>query len=427
VTLPLRLDPDQRFTCASCARCCKRFEILVTTAEVEAFQHHAVARWFREHAEAEEGAALDPFEPVAGWRGYHRIRKRADGACGFLSAAGRCRIHEELGGHRKPLTCRVFPFSFHPAPGAVIVKTSFGCPTVVANQGEPIAKSARLDEITALRADWFAGHPTLTPTRSYLPGRSISAGSIRILNDNLKTMLDRTGEGGRIDLRANVGRMAHALEDLTRSRVVQLPEADFAEYVRLTVPFAAAAATPPPARPPTRVGRLLQHGFLYAVAATRLGYDNPGDSRLRMRLKAMWLLAHFHHLAPASGGVDLAAIRHRRIDVNAPEIQPVAYHYLRSVIASIGAAERPVLDEVAIAVAFLNAACALSVMTAHAAGRAVDREMFGQALMAAADLAHTDERGLVGRTLGRLAAGVEALYVFAEVPHGGSSRGFYGP
>ncbi len=366
MAIPLRIDPDQRFTCASCARCCQRWEILVTTAEVESFRQHDAARWFREHGDVDEGAAFDPFEPVTGWRGYFRIRKRVDGACGFLSAAGRCRIHEELGGHRKPLTCRVFPYSFHPAPAAVIVSTSFGCPTVVANQGEPIAQGARLEEITALRADWFAAHRFSTRPRLYVPGRSIGAGSLRILGDSLKQMLDRRDEGGRIDLRANVGRMANALEDLTRSRVVQLPEADFEEYVRLTLPFAASAAAPPAARSPTRVGRLLQHGFLYAVAATRLGLDNPGASRLRVRLQTMRLLAHFHHLAPATGGVDLAALRRGGVDVNAPEIQPVAYHYLRAAIASLGAADRPVLDEIAIAVSFLNAASALAVMKAHA-------------------------------------------------------------
>ena len=392
----------------------------MSTAEVEAFRRADAARWFREHADVEEGAALDPFEPVAGWRGYHRIRKRGDGACGFLSAAGRCRIHEELGGHRKPLTCRVFPFSFHPAPGGVIVKTSFGCPTVVANQGQPIAQGARLEEIAALRADWFAGRGAATRPRVYTGSRSISDASLRILRDSLRIMLDRTDERGRKDLRVNVGRMAGALEDLARDRVVRLPEADFADYVRLTLPFAASAATPPPVRSPSRVGRLLQHGFLYAVAATRLGLDNPGASRVRGRLRAMRLLAHFHRLAPAFGGVDLAALRRGHVDVNAPEIQPVAYHYLRAAIASLGAADRPVLDEIAIAVSFLNAACALALMRAHAAGRAVDRPMFTAALMEAVDLTHTGDRGLIGRTLGRLAGGVEALYVFAEVPHGGS-------
>ena len=125
------------------------------------------------------------------------------------------------------------------------------------------------------------------------------------------------------------------------------------------------------------------------------------------------LLAHFHRLAPASGGVDLAALRRGRVDVNAPEIQPVAYHYLRASIASLGAADRPVLDEVAIAVSFLNAACALSLMKARASGGAVDRAIFSEALMAAVDLTHTGERTLVGRILGRLAGGVDALDVCA--------------
>jgi Fe-S-cluster containining protein len=410
LTPPLRIDPDQRFTCAGCARCCQRWEILVSTAEVASLRRADAARWFREHGDVAEGAALDPFEPVAGWRGYHRIRKRADGACGFLSPDNRCRIHEELGGHSKPLSCRVFPYSFHPAPASIIVKTSFGCPTVVANQGQPIAQGARLEEIAALRADWFAGRRTSTPPRLYTRGRSISDESLRVLRDSLKSMLDRRDTGGRLDLRANVGRMAAALDDLTRSRVVRLPDADFAEYVRLTLPFAASTATPPAPRSPTAVGRLLQHGFLYAVAAARLGLDNPGASRVRVRLQAMRLLAHFHRLAPASGGVDLAAVRRGRIDFNSPEIQPLAYHYLRAAIASLDAADRPVLDEIAIAVSFLNAAGALALMKAHATGHAVDRAIFSDALMAAVDLAHADDRGLAGRTLGRLAGGVEALY-----------------
>ena len=417
---PLRVDPHQRFTCASCARCCQRWEILVSTAEVESLRRKDAARWFREHDDAAEGAAADPFEPVAGWSGYHRIRKRADGACGFLSRDSRCRIHEEAGARVKPLTCRMFPYSFHPTSSAVIVKASFGCPTVLANQGEVIAAGAPLQQITALRDEWFASHPAVAPPRLYLPGRSIDGASTRILRESLLQMLGRTDDRGRIDLRANVGRIAAALEDLSRNRVVGLADDDFAEYVRLTLPFAASAATPPALRAPTRLGRVLQHGFLYAVAATRLGLDHPGASRLRVRLQALRLLAHFHRLAPASGGVDLAAVRRGRIDVNAPEIQPIAYHYLRASIDSLGAADRPALDEIAIAVSFLNAAGALALMTAHASGRAVDRAIFSAALMEAVDLVHTDERGLVGRTLARLAAGVEALYALAEVPHEGS-------
>jgi hypothetical protein len=91
----------------------------------------------------------------------------------------------------------------------------------------------------------------------------------------------------------------------------------------------------------------------------------------------------------------------------------VAYHYLRASIEAIGARQRPVLDDFAIAVSCLNAACALAVMNARAAGRAVDREVFSEALMESVDLSHADERGLIGWVLPRLASGVEALNLFS--------------
>src|SRR4051812_30959801 len=137
----LRHLAEQRFTCQQCGRCCRRgWDIAVSAAEVEAYRRAGANAWYTETAEAEPGApsaqAVDPFEPLAGHAGHFRIRKRDDGACGFLSADNRCRIHEQLGGGRKPLTCRLFPFRFHPVEGKAILSASFCCPTVVANAGE---------------------------------------------------------------------------------------------------------------------------------------------------------------------------------------------------------------------------------------------------------------------------------------------------
>lgn len=387
--------------------------MLVSEAEVESFHRQGAARWFRERADVPEGTARDPFEPIPGWRGFHRIRKRDDGACGFLSAENRCRLHEELGGRRKPLTCRLFPYSFHPIPGAVIVKTSFGCPSVVANQGERIATGAALEEIEGLRAEWSADHRHVATPRVYVTGRSIDAASLRILRESLLHMLERAADDGTRDLRHNMLRMARALEDLTRSRVVGLPDADFAEYLALTIRFAAASSQTVARRPPTRVGRLLQYGFLYVVAATRLRIENRGASRFWLRLAMLRLLAHFHGLAPGFSRIAVRALRRERVDVNAPEIQPIVHHYLRASIESLGAGERPVMDDFAIAVSYLNASCALAVMNAHTSGRPVDRATFSAALMEAVDLAHSDDRGLLGRILGLFAGGVEALYVLA--------------
>jgi Fe-S-cluster containining protein len=409
LAVPLRIDPEQRFTCASCGRCCHRFEVLVSPAEVEWLRRHDAGRWFRETADAPEGADVDPFETLPGLRVYHRIRKREDGACGFLSPAGRCRLHEELGAARKPLTCRMFPYHFHPAPGAVVVTTSFSCPTVAANQGERIAAGARLEEIESLRNEWFAGDAVTAAPRQLVAGRPIEAASLRILRDGLLTMLARENGDGTRDLRANVRRMAQALDDLTRRRVLNLPDPEFAEYLALTIPYAAASREAVAARPPSQIGRLMQHGFLFVVAATRLRLEHRDLSRWRLRLTMLRLLAHFHRIAPPAGGVDLSTLAGARVDVNAPGLQPIAYHYLRASLESLGASELPVLDALAIAVSQLNAACALAIMKGP-----VDRERLIDALTEAADLAHTGERGIIGRSLARFAGGTEALYAFGS-------------
>ncbi|HLJ56873.1 MAG TPA: YkgJ family cysteine cluster protein, partial [Chthonomonadaceae bacterium] len=104
----LLVSPEQRFTCAQCGRCCHRTTVPVTRAEVEALRAAGVGKWV-------DGEA---FEPIPGHGGLLRIRKRPGddgGACVFLTPESRCRIHEEMGERSKPLACRVFPFSFHPA------------------------------------------------------------------------------------------------------------------------------------------------------------------------------------------------------------------------------------------------------------------------------------------------------------------------
>jgi hypothetical protein len=99
--------------------------------------------------------------------------------------------------------------------------------------------------------------------------------------------------------------------------------------------------------------------------------------------------------------------------VNDPSLRPVAYHYLRASLGSLGTAKRPVLEEIGVAVAFLNAALALAAMKSAQSGHPVDRAAFSEALMEAVDLTHADDRGFVGRLLGALSGGVESLYLFA--------------
>jgi hypothetical protein len=390
--------------------------VVVSQAEVDLYRKRNAAAWFSGDEDEGDGdlsaaartAEVDPFEPIPELPGLQRIRQRADGACGFLSPDNRCRIHEELGAARKPLTCRVFPYAFHPAADAVIVKASFGCPTIVANQGQPIAAGGSQVALESLRKEWFTNQPTASVSRQFVAGRAIDARSSRLLREHLLAMLTRDSD----DLRDNLRRIAHTIDDLTRSRVLALPDADFAEYLSLTVPHAAKSPDAPPARAPGRIARLMQYGFLYTVTAMRATLDHSGQSRWQLRMRLLQLLAHFHGLAPGVDRVNVAALKHRRVDINDAEIRPIVFHYLRSTLHTLGGHGRPIANELAIAVSFLNAACALAVMNAAAAGTTVNRAVFSDALMETSDVSHA-RNGLLDWVLNRFGGGTEALWKLA--------------
>ena len=397
----MRIDPEQRFACSQCGRCCHRFDVFISATEVDLYQRKGATTWFH------EGSTGEPFEPVAEIPGFFRIRKRADGACGFLSDTNLCRIHEELGAAKKPLTCRVFPYSFHPTADGIVVKASFGCPTIVANAGPLSGAGDSLIALESLRKEWFATNSPPASPRLFVKGRTITARSSRLLRDHLIEMLNRKDA----DIRTNISRVATTIDDLTRSRVVSLPDDDFAEYLALTVPHAAAKTDAPPARTPAWNARLLQFGFLYAVTAIRAESEHRGASRSRLRWMRLRLLAHFHGVAPPFGRVDIGALKRRRVDINDPAIRAIVFHYLRSTIETLGV-ERPLVDDLNIAASFLNAAVGLAKMNADAIGHDVDRAMFSEALSEAADVSHA-RNGLLDWALNRLGGTSDALHQLA--------------
>jgi Fe-S-cluster containining protein len=390
--------PTQRFTCSQCGRCCRGFDVVVTAVEIDLYRRRNAAAWF-----GGEGGG-DLFEPVPGAPALQRIRRRQDGRCGFLSDDNRCRIHEELGAAKKPLTCRLFPYAFHAAAGDVVVKASFNCPTIAANEGAPIEEPASRAALESLRRDWFAIHPLKQAPLELVTGRSISTRTLLVLRQNLLAMLTANAN----DLRAGIRRIAAVLDDLTRGRVLALGQEDFAEYVSLTLPHAAAKPEAPPAREAGAIARMLQYGFLYAVAATRDGIAHPGQPRNRSRWRRLRLLAHFHGLAPALDGLDVKALKRRRVDVNDARIRPIASHYLRAAIEALGAAGRPIVDELAMAASYLNAACALAAMHADATGTDVDRNIFIQSLTEVSDVSHASHSWLES-ILARFGTGNDAL------------------
>jgi len=416
----LQLDTAQRFSCQQTGRCCRQpWEVAVSASEVEGYRRETVGRWFRERVGAEEGAAADPFERLPGLASrFYRIRKRDDGACGFLSPGGRCRLHEELGSRRKPLTCRTFPWRLHPTPEGVVVTASFSCPTVVAQQG--LTAGEQRSELRALQAEWAATRaeperPVRLSKRRTLPGPALVT-----LRGVLGEMLDRRGPGGAPDLRRNVGRMARTLEDFSRYRVQRLSDERLSEYLELTGRFAARSDKPLAPRPPTRVGRLLFRGLLFAVGAIRERF-RAGVSGSPLKLRLGQSLAHVNGLGPPVAGIDMGALRRTPVPLGEERLRRLAHGYLRAHIATLGTGRSPVVDELGLAVGLLNAACALAAMQASAEGHTVSENHLAEALMEAADCHAAG--GRLGRLVGFLAGGVESLYLFESGLAAGASGG----
>lgn len=381
--------------------------MVVSASEVESYRKRNAAAWFR-NSTGVEGDGGDPFEPLAGQPGFYRIRQRADGACGFLSERNRCRIHEEIGAARKPLTCRVFPYAFHPAADAVVVTASFGCPAIVANQGRPIATGESLIAIESLRKEWFAaGSPAPAPLQ-LVPGRTMQTRSARVLREGLLAMLKRD----TADIGDNLRRIANTLDDLTRRRVLALPDADFAEYLSLTVPHAVTNTAPAARRRSSAIARMLQYGFLFAVVAVRAELEEPGQSRWGLRLRRLQLLAHFHGLAPGRDRVNVTSLKRQRVNLNDPEIRPIVVNYLRATLETLGAHGRPLVDEIAIAVSHLNAAAAIAVMHADVSGQPVNGAIFSEAVLAVAEVSRA-RHVLLDWALHRFSGGTEAVHHLA--------------
>lgn len=127
VSLPVLMPkiPDQRWSCHSCANCCRTL--------VGHLFHDECERIDRQGWQDKLGVA--PYVRI----GRNKVlNKRADGACVFLDKDNRCKIHAEYGEDAKPLACQIFPFSVRPIGGGWQASLRFDCPSVISSKGQPI-------------------------------------------------------------------------------------------------------------------------------------------------------------------------------------------------------------------------------------------------------------------------------------------------
>ena len=121
----------QNYDCSGCGDCCRgRFAIIITQADRDRI---AAQGW----SDEELGLGGKPLFTPKGED--FQLAHRPDGSCVFLQENNRCAIHAKHGEAAKPLSCRLYPFTFVPLGSQVRVDVRFDCPATATNRGRPIA------------------------------------------------------------------------------------------------------------------------------------------------------------------------------------------------------------------------------------------------------------------------------------------------
>lgn len=152
----VHLHDFQAFSCTSCGRCCRPWEVAL-----EGTQRRAI-----EASQAYQARLKPNYVPLkVETPGIGQLQDRGDGHCTFLDADNLCELHAELGGRSKPLGCQLFPYQTVRTPGGMFVYLSFGCPPVVAGLDRDLATNQR--ELDEALGD-YAAPLLVTPEAPYL-------------------------------------------------------------------------------------------------------------------------------------------------------------------------------------------------------------------------------------------------------------------
>jgi lysine-N-methylase len=289
MTFPLRQLPvAQNWDCQASGNCCKEYIVPVSDEERQRIEDQGWA------ADPElQGVKLFRYSGPP-WARRPHLNHRPDGSCVFLSAEGRCRIHERFGAAAKPLPCRLFPFILVPAGDHYRVGLRFACPSAAANKGRPLSgHDADLRDFAVLleRRENVAqsGGLEAVPPPPLRAGQRLDWPDLLRFADVFTTLLrDRSD---RIERRL---RKCLALVALCR-------QADFkairgqrlVEFLKLVSAGLEAEVPrdPTTVEPPGKVGRLLFRQALALFARKDYGPNRGPQTKSRLRL--LWALLTF--------------------------------------------------------------------------------------------------------------------------------------
>jgi lysine-N-methylase len=263
----LHLPVLQNWDCQATGTCCHEYTVPVTDEERRRITSQG---W-----QKSELGGLRPFRRRGWFRGSYALNHRADGACVFLSANGRCRIHERHGYDTKPLACRLYPFVLVPVADHWRVSLHFTCPSAAASKGRPLAEHltdlSGLGEHLAERERLSTGNVNLVPPPLLVANQHLDWPDLLVLVDHLLAVLhDRT------DALERRWRKCLLIADLLRqTRLDQLPDgARRQTWSIVTTAAADLPRDPHQVAAPSALGRVL-----FRLAAALCTRKDRGPNR----------------------------------------------------------------------------------------------------------------------------------------------------
>ena len=284
----LEAPSGQNWSCNGCSNCC-RGGLLITLDSAD-----------RQRILDQKWTAADGVNPDAmvlpNGRGF-RLGHQADGACVFLNTEGRCRIHARFGEAAKPLACRLYPLTFHPAGARIAVGVRFDCPSAVQNRGT--ALTAQLESLRREAPSALQGMPSSVPAPSIFARRSTEWGDFyRVLR-----RLDSLVAGTDAPLTHRLVRGLHALSALEPLPLSALTgrDADTTVDFAIRQALTSAASATLGATTPSLVSRILLRQQVLEQARRTTVHDLEQTNRYRWFL----LKAAFYFLSGWGSAPDL--------------------------------------------------------------------------------------------------------------------------
>jgi lysine-N-methylase len=275
MSLPVRPLPVlQNWDCQGCSNCCREYEVAVSLEERERIQAQG---WERDPAL--QGVPLFK-RHGRWWSGRYQLNHRRDGACVFLSAEGRCRIHERFGPAAKPLACRVYPFLLVPAGDHWRVGLRFACPAAAASQGRSLADhDSELADYARLLERQVVGDVREVQPPPMARGQAVAWRELLRFVQALSNLLQNRADRFEHRMRKCLA-LAHICRQARFDEVKGNRLTEFLTLVGSTLDD-EAPQDPTTLAPPTWVGRVL---FRQALALYVRKVYGPEQSRVRNRL-----------------------------------------------------------------------------------------------------------------------------------------------